>query len=258
MVKISSSSSSCGVCFPVVDRMIPFLSLLLILSLLGGGKAGSGVDLSVETSGKDWKCLVEEYNVTFAIIRSYRSVGEVDHNGPSSIKHAGDSGLADIGAYVFPCIPSASYSIANNITCISPEAQVDETMLFLRKSGITVGKTGKYSINRVWIDVEDEIPSKYYDSDPAVNQAFLKEMVGRLEELQVPVGIYTTSTYWQNIMDNVKGYSEYPLWYPRYDGDFSMDFYEPFGGWNEVNIKQLAGNSGFCSISQVDTDYRED
>jgi hypothetical protein len=37
-----------------------------------------------------------------------------------------------------------------------------------------------------------------------------------------------------------------------------MDFFSPFGGWTSVAIKQTAGDSGMCGISQVDTDFAEE
>jgi hypothetical protein len=45
--------------------------------------------------------------------------------------------------------------------------------------------------------------------------------------------------------------------YPRYDGIDSMEFFTPFAGWEEVMIKQTAGDASWCGISQVDTDYSE-
>jgi hypothetical protein len=67
-------------------------------------------------------------------------------------------------------------------------------------------------------------------------------------------------------MNNTEAYSGtdrlgryvYPLWYPRYDGVNSMDFFSPFAGWDSVMIKQTGGDVGYCSISQVDSDYMED
>ncbi len=49
-----------------------------------------------------------------------------------------------------------------------------------------------------------------------------------------------------------------PLWYPRYDGIDSMDFFVPFAGWESVLIKQTGGDTYLCGISQVDSDYMED
>ncbi len=70
------------------------------------------------------------------------------------------------------------------------------------------------TVYRIWLDIEDETPSKYYDPDTAVNQNFISELASAVESSGVPLGIYTTKTYWQNIMNNTIGYSQYPLWYP--------------------------------------------
>ena len=67
-------------------------------------------------------------------------------------------------------------------------------------------------VNRIWIDVEDEVPAIYYDADVPTNQKFLSEIVKALNDLHIPVGIYSTKTYWENIMGNILGYGIYPLW----------------------------------------------
>ena len=58
-------------------------------------------------------------------------------------------------------------------------------------------------------------------------------------------------------MGNIEGYGKYPLWYPRYDGVNSMDFFVPFADFTEVLIKQTGGDVGYCGITQVDSDYME-
>ena len=40
-------------------------------------------------------------------------------------------------------------------------------------------------INRIWIDIEDEVPSKYYDSNITVNQNAISLIVNTLESLRV-------------------------------------------------------------------------
>ena len=129
----------------------------------------------------------------------------------------------------------------------------------------------------------DETPSKYFDPNVIVNQNALAQMVATAQEHAVALGIYTTKTYWTNIMGGIEGYSIYPLWYlfilyinfyrlfgmtlrsivllnryPRYDGVDSMDFFEPFAGWANATIKQTGGDVGYCGISQVDSDYCND
>jgi GH25 family lysozyme M1 (1,4-beta-N-acetylmuramidase) len=239
--------------------------VVVFIALFSVALAYNGVDLSVATTVADWQCLMSDYNVTYAIIRTYRSVGEVDTNSPDTIHYAATAGVKDIGVYMFPCMPTSPYSVSKEINCASPEQQVLDTISFLQKNGVVVKRSvggfkveqGVTVVNRVWLDVEDESPAKYYDSDVKKNQDFMAGIVAQLEMMGIDVGIYSTKTYWQNIMGNIEGYGKYPLWYPRYDGDPSLDFFVPFADFTEVKIKQTAGDSYWCSLSQVDTDYRE-
>jgi hypothetical protein len=187
----------------------------------GFAEGKNGVDLSVATTSEQWACLVNTYDVTYGIIRAYRSSGQLDLNGPDSIILASDAGVKSIGAYIFPCISSSAYSVNNDIQCVSAEQQVDQTVKNLISHGIAIDENGvtpplfKAAVNRVWLDIEDESPSKYFDSNVTVNLQFLEAMVAELNRRAIPVGIYTTKTYWQNIMNNTLGYSQFPLWYPR-------------------------------------------
>lgn len=242
-----------------------FFSVLLIAVAVFVVECRQGVDLSIPTDESSWSCLAQA-GISFGKVRVYRSVGQLDTNAPASLKSASSAGMKDLDAYIFPCISTSPYSVANNITCKSPSAQLLETVNYLSENDIHFQhrKEGVF-LSRMWLDVEDENPSKYYDVDPAVNQAFIKEMTETAKKIQVPVGIYTTKTYWSQIMANTEDYSttdklgryEYPLWYPRYDGVDSLDFFEPFGGWASVLIKQTGGDVGLCNLSQVDSDYME-
>jgi hypothetical protein len=238
-------------------NFVSFVQLFIFLIFLSNTSGEAGVDLSVPTTASDWKCLTSDHSVNYAIVRVYRSIGEVDLNGGPSIKLAIDTGIKDVGAYIFPCMPTAPYTLSHNITCDSAEKQVATILQNLRSNNIAINSDqDTYSINRIWLDIEDEVPSKYYDADAAKNQAFIQEITNALTKAKVPVGIYTTLTYWQNIMNNVEGYSQYNLWYPRYDSVDSLDFFTPFAGWEDVDIKQTNGDVGYCGISQVDSNYR--
>lgn len=135
-----------------------------------------------------------------------------------------------------------------------------ETIAYLESNGVHVRRhdkdtasAGEVSVGRMWLDIEDEDPSQYYDTDITVNQAAVSDLIAAAELEGVRVGIYTTKTYWNRIMGGVEGYSQYPLWYPRYDGENSMDFFEPFSGWERAAIKQTAGDAGLCvwSVERV-------
>jgi GH25 family lysozyme M1 (1,4-beta-N-acetylmuramidase) len=121
----------------------------------------------------------------------------------------------------------------------------------------SVSRQPRVELSTLWLDVEDEVPSIYYDPDPAVNQAFLQQLVDAMAEASIATGVYTTKTYWGTIMDNVEGYGQFPLWYPRYDGEDSLDFFEPFADFTKCTIKQTGGDVGYCAVSQVDSNYAE-
>lgn len=235
------------------------IGVLFIVALLPLIVARNGVDLSIATTVSDWQCLADA-DITYSIIRLYRSLGAVDTNSPTTIQNANKVGITDLGGYFFPCMPSSPYAVSKNITCPSAADQIQSTLDMLHAENIGFHgepNTGAYSIllNRAWLDIEDEVPAIYYDADPEANKPFLAEFVDELVKRSISIGIYSTKTYWQNIMGNVEGYSQYPLWYPRYDGINSMDFFAPFAGWTECTIKQTAGDSGLCKLSQVDSDY---
>lgn len=243
--------------------MWPTLTALAVWTI--GASASNGVDLSAPAQSDTFDCLKAHNYSQFVIVRAYRSLGMVDTSAPATIHAATAAGIKDLSVYMFPCVPTSAYSVSNGIECLAADAQVDSMIDFLAENGVDFvgggsgggGVGANATVRRVWLDIEDESPSKYYDADPAANQAFVAAVVARLQARRVPVGVYTTLTYWANIMDNAAGYSQYPLWYPRYDGVDSMDFFNPFAGWESVKIKQTAGSTGLCGLSQVDTDYME-
>jgi len=243
-------------------------SLLFSLSLLVVSSATgfNGVDLSVETSVETWKCF-EENDVDFAIVRTYRSNGKVDDNSVDSLKHARRVGIKNLHAYMFPCITTSNVNQGNKVTCDSATKQFQDTMDLLESNGFTV-RRNKNSANsdisgpvveRIWIDIEDESnPSKYFDDDPSINLAFMDELVMEATSQGVSLGVYTTPTYWKQIMDDTSSYGNSDgilLWYPKWDATNNMDFFVPFGGWDFCSVKQTAGNAPLCNVSQVDLDY---
>lgn len=243
-------------------------------------KGAVGVDLSVPTNVSTWSCVLNELTAStnsshlpFAIVRVYRSVGEVDANAPDTLHSAHEAGFRKLAGYMFPCIPSSPYASSHDdVSCPSAKDQLVDTLNYLKSHNIKVAKARPldlYSSDkgdetnpilwRIYLDIEDEEPSKYFDPDTSVNLNFIDDLVKAAADLDVPLGFYTTSTYWSNIMANTDVYSEpeFPLWYPRWDETNSMEFFTPFGGWDNVLIKQTAGDVALCGISQVDMDYME-
>ena len=233
----------------VVGRRLALGSLLLLSLVVGPWFAAAtiGVDISVETTPEIIECFADA-GIAFVIPRVYRSVGAVDPNGGVTMKLArAQQSFKFVDGYIFPCIQSSAYSVAHNVSCASAKQQVQDTLTMLKGAGVALPL-------RLWLDVEDEQPSKYYSDDTAVNQQFLGEMTAELLSSGVQVGVYTTKTYWQQIMANQEGYGKYPLWYPRYDGIDSFDFFSPFADWTEAFIKQTAGDTPGCG-SKFDSDY---
>jgi hypothetical protein len=130
------------------------------LSLVGVAVARHGVDLSVTTDETTWKCLMSEHNTTYAFVRVYRSVGQLDANAPDSIKSAWGAGLLNLHAYVFPCVSTSPYSIQNGIVCDSPADQIKKSVSFLEDNGIHVVRQGETpsstdaNVRRLWLDIE--------------------------------------------------------------------------------------------------------
>lgn len=242
---------------------ILFFCFLIALCITA---AKYGVDLSVPTTSEVWDCLKSSFNITYAIIRTYRNIGEVDTNATNSINTAAASGFNNsLDGYIFPCIQSSQYSKFYNYSCPSPSQQVDDLLNYLVNNSITFdgavnATTESLGANTVtlgclWIDIEDEVPATYYDPNPSVNVDFVSQLIDYLQSKNISVGIYTTKTYWLNIMGNVEKFGYLPLWYPRYDGINNMDFFVPFADFKSVQIKQTGGNVGYCNLTQIDSDY---
>ena len=251
--------------------------------------SGVGFDLSSPVSSSQVSCLLTEQKAGYLIIRSFRNVNLVDTNAATTIRYASltlDSyssfDMKQVNIYMFPCVSNAPYSISNNITCSSPKQQVRDTLTYLQQHNIVLDSLNLENLNlksksfsekenlnqdqdqdniviggKVWIDIEDEVPSKYYSPNVQDNQDMLKEMVDFLRSLNLEVGLYSTSTYWKNIMDDIVGYGQYDLWYPRYDSTNDFTFFESFADFDSVTIKQTMGNVGVCGISQVDSDWAQ-
>ena len=148
-----------------------------------------GVDLSVLTDTETFKCLRNDYNISYAIIRAYRSIGSIDENAPMSLQAAYESNINHLSAYIFPCIQEAPYSIEHNITCKSADEQVRDILDMFTANNIrfrsaltpnTLQQSNTIELSRLWIDIEDETPSKYYSNEPTINQKFISELRTKL------------------------------------------------------------------------------
>eukprot|EP00943_MAST-04B_sp_MAST-4B-sp1_P002110 g2110.t1 len=187
-----------------------------------------GVDVSQPVSESEWKCLQSPGNqgpVSFAIVRVYRSTGEVDPNGANTIRAAKQAGIRHVDGYIFPCVQTSSPSNG----CPSPEAQVNETVRALESAGV------RSSVGMLWYDIEPYSWSK----DLNANTIFLKRMIEAGKRLNVKAGIYSNWNSWAEIMGKDWSYPKsqgLQLWYPHYDGLKSFSDFQSFGGWDTPSM----------------------
>lgn len=238
------------------------LVLALVLPLLA--LSTFGVDVSTRVYQDTWSCLKSSYGASFAVVRVYRSSGSVDPNGAATINDARAGGIPYVDGYIFPC-----YS------CGNPAKQMDDTINYLKSSGVYLLKKGEVhekimsanltqtvhegsekavtaTAGMLWIDVEG---TQYWSSSASNNVNFIQEMVTEGEKQGAVIGIYTSNSQWTPIAGGSTQFSSYPLWYPHYDNWASFGDFSPFGGWTSPNIKQYQGTNSKCSVSVDDNFY---
>lgn len=155
---------------------------------------------------------------------------------------------------MYPCMPTSPYALSKRVaSCTSPADQINQTVSYLKDSGIyfsnansSVNATvaGIY-LDMLFISIEDNIPNQYFVQNTTQNGLFLAALVTQAQSLGIRVGIYTTFLDWSNIMNtgSQNPFSELPLWLPRFDKVFSMDFFVPTFSWKSLFIKQVDGQS---------------
>jgi hypothetical protein len=135
------------------------VTVLLCGAYFGQIQARLGVDLSVPTTADDWACLTNEHNISYAIIRTYRSLGAIDTNAAPSLRLAAEAGVSDLGVYMFPCLTSSSYAKSKGIICDAPEIQVLKTVKYFHDNNIHLKhfatmeddvREAPVYVNRIW------------------------------------------------------------------------------------------------------------
>jgi hypothetical protein len=105
-------------------------------------------------------------------------------------------------------------------------------------------------IDTLYIDVEDDNPTRYFDSNAINNIKYIADFTNHAWDVYgIKVGIYTTKREWGQIMGPVVGttnlnpFRKLPLWTPRYDSKYNFDFFSEFAGWTQPYMKQLKGGA---------------
>ena len=138
----------------------------------------------------------------------------------------------------------------------------------------------KIMLRRLFVNIEDESPNRYFAEQHYLNVRFLADLVNAANQLGVQIGIYTTRKDWFNIMadkpsrtepyvfptsnntvEAVNPFRRLPLWLPRYDSINNMEFFGRFADWNRVFMKQTSGGSSSqrrIGSDRIGTDFIDD
>jgi GH25 family lysozyme M1 (1,4-beta-N-acetylmuramidase) len=205
--------------------------LLAILAIATVAFASNGVDLSTLATVENFQCLVDTQNVTFVVLRGYRSFGSLDPNIKANLKNAQDAGIFFTDVYLFPCRGKSPVDQANEL--IDHLSDVD--------------------YNYIWVDVEtNSSPGCSWAASTAEeNCNFLEQMVNQISKRGRAPGIYASSYMWTQIMGSASACPKFkalPIWYPHYDKTQTFNDFTPFGGWTKPNYKQYQGTTNVCGV----------
>ena len=196
--------------------------ILLIAFAISMISAKLGGDIATEVNTVDsYKCLKK--TISFVIFRAYRSYGIVDPTVVQNIKNAKAGGFTDIDVYIFP-----------GVKCGNPAGQVQSTVKALKGLPYTI----------LWLDIEPY----QWPKDKAKNRVFVAGLIAAAVKSGKPVGIYTNSNGWNEIVGNdwTEG-SKYKLWWAYWDKKPVFNL-KPFAGWKTLAIKQYNNEVKTCGI----------
>lgn len=250
-----------------------------------------GVDLSAHYTTTKWGSLISTTpDISFGIVHLTFYNATINPNAVPTLTSAWASGVRELSAYIYPCIPTSNYARSNNIFCGSASDQINSVVSHLTANDITFDNHSKTStfqdssnivLRRIFVNMEDDAPNLFFDGVHSVNVDFLTDMVNTAAGHGVQLGIYTTITDWFNIMTDTSEnmtqiyragedgvveieenpFRSLPLWLPRYDSIASLAFFEPFAHWDHVLIKQLSGGSTLSrriGSERVGVNYMDD
>jgi GH25 family lysozyme M1 (1,4-beta-N-acetylmuramidase) len=192
-----------------------------------------GFDLSgAECDGSSWKSSTQfpcfkNAGLDFAIVQSWRG----GHGATKSIKYCmGQAKQAGLKAsvYMYICPGCAHNENGFNTTY----NHIKE----LQSQGV--------DFQHGWLDIEECASSlgHCWTTDQTTNGKYLEDAIEGAKKALGPsnyhkVGIYANKFSWDLIMGDNRGFSEWPLWYPRYSNRQvdNFDDFIAFGGWNTTS-----------------------
>lgn len=216
-----------------------FLTLHVVHAVLG-------IDVSSDVADDKLACL-RRHDYGFVVVRSYRSIGDVDPNAPRMLRKVRDAGMTG-HIYHFPCVQSW------NLT--SAYAQVAHDVRHALSNGST--------FSHLFFDVEPFRGPCSWPADKTKGCAFLGAMITAAEQLglQGRLGIYASQRGWAaTVGANCTVGADRGLvnWYaawPRPEVPPSFDGWRPFGGWVTPFMRQYNDSTPACELgAQADANW---
>lgn len=219
---------------PSRSHHVVALLLALACSTAAVINAGStGVDVSSAVTQAEFECLASQHNVSYVVVRAYRSVGSVDSAAAGTVAAAKAAGINEIHTYHFPDVRQ------------DPVTQVKTCLAYLAQNDIAP--------TRYWLDIEEFA----WPSNVTANVDFIQAMATTASAGGMGVGVYSGKRSWVPITGDSHVLGDLPLWYAHYQQppDPSFDDFVPYGGWKTPSYKQYMGDATWCG-ADVDVNWR--
>lgn len=203
--------------------LIILLLLICFLQILTVLFGRTGVDLSVALTPLQWDFVLAETapGATFAVVHVMFYNGTFNPNAPGTLINAWDAGLTDLSVFMHPCMNTSQFSLQTGSRCASVEQQLEtiigsllEYQIKFKNNAVSnatefdLGFDGGGSptraptlspssstvrtLQRLYVDIEDESPNRYLSEQHWENNQYLAELTNAAHRREIEVGIYTT------------------------------------------------------------------
>jgi len=201
-----------------------YISFILISVAISGSFALIGVDLpqyDCENITKSHlKCLVK-HGASFAVVEAFHGALMQNEMLGKVVKQARKAGMDYVDLSALFCVNCMGNE---NIVRVASELAAS-----IRVQEIKFG--------RLWLSVYRCAGCWNFREE---NCAYLQKAAMVFRSAGIPIGIFTNSFDWPQVMGNCTGFSDLPLWYHHFDNvaSFSDREYYAFSGWEQPAMKQ--------------------
>lgn len=223
-------------------RLVLLLGYILVLFAPGCARVGIDLSRSISTSTA-WAAYFDaaDLDESFGIIQAVFYNGTLNPSLVQTIRSAWRAGTKDISLYVYPCVDSSPYAINNDLSCGTPEYQLDTLVEYLRRYNITfrphslsesdstssnstdyfaldytpfydttipnynTSNIQNITLQSLFVNVEDTMPNYYFSYLHYANVEFLWRYNRYAQEVYgIEVGFYTNYYTWLDIMTDFR------------------------------------------------------